>query len=95
MQHQNYLKITALLIMNLIPHQSIFGSTGEHVDYVVMGKSVNYRQKNNENLILLNTVFFAEIFPLKTSGSFFTTGSATFIFFIMAIIVSLSKKHSN
>ena len=63
MQHQNYLKITALLIMNLIPYQSIFGSTGEHVDYVVMGKSVNYRQKNNENLILLNTVFFAEIFP--------------------------------
>ena len=40
-------------------------------------------------------LFFAEIFPLKTSGSFFTTGSATFIFFIMAIIVSLSKKHSN
>ena len=63
MQHQNYLKITALLIMNLIPYQSIFSSTGEHVDYVVMGKSVNYRQKNNENLILLNTVFFAEIFP--------------------------------
>ena len=63
MQHQKYLKIIALLIMNSIPYQSIFGSTGEHVDYVVMGKSVNYRQKTNENLILLNTVFFAEIFP--------------------------------
>ena len=69
MQHQNYLKITALLIMNLIPYQSIFGSTGEHVDYVVMGKSVNYRQKNNENLILLNTVFFAEIFHQCTNFS--------------------------
>ena len=50
----------------------------------------------NDNLIFpFVLLFFAEIFPLKTSGSFFTTGSATFIFFIMAIIVSLSKKHSN
>ena len=40
-------------------------------------------------------LFFAEIFPLKTTGSFFTTGNATFIFFIIAIIVSVSKKHSN
>ena len=40
-------------------------------------------------------LFFAEIFPLKTTGSFFTTGNATFIFFIIAIIVSLSKKHIN
>ena len=40
-------------------------------------------------------LFFAEIFPLKTTGSFFTTGNATFIFFIVAITVSLSKKHSN
>lgn len=40
-------------------------------------------------------LFFAEIFPLKTTGSFFTTTNATFIFFIIAIIVSLSKKHIN
>ena len=50
----------------------------------------------NGNLIYpFALLFFAEVFPLKTSGSFFTTGNATFIFFIMAIIVSLSKKHSN
>ena len=50
----------------------------------------------NKNLIYpFALLFFAEIFPFKTSGSFFTTGNTTFIFFIMAIIVSLSKKHNN
>ncbi len=38
-------------------------------------------------------LFFVEIFPIKTSGSFFTTGNSTFIFFTMAIIVGLSRKH--
>ncbi len=58
--------------------------------------------KNSLNLNFRNNlmfpfvlVFIAEIFPLKTSGSFFTTGNATFIFLIIAIIVSLSKKYSN
>jgi len=50
----------------------------------------------NKNLIYpFALLFFAEIFPFKTTGSFFTTGNATFIFFIIAIIVSLSKQHSN
>jgi O-antigen ligase len=57
----------------------------------------NYLSLNfNDNLIFpFALLFFTEIFPFKTSGSFFTTGNATFIFFIIAIIVSLSKKHSN
>tara|TARA_B100001093_G_scaffold375098_1_gene360128 strand:+ start:2788 stop:4068 length:1281 start_codon:yes stop_codon:yes gene_type:complete len=57
----------------------------------------NYLSLNfNNNLIFpFALLFFTEIFPFKTSGSFFTTGNATFIFFIIAIIVSLSKKHSN
>ena len=32
-----------------------------------------------------------EIFPLKSSGSFFTTGNTTFIFFLLAIIMGLSR----
>ena len=63
MRYQKYIKTVFLLFIISIPYQPLFGSTGEYVDYVVMGKSVNYRQKNNEKLILLNTVFFAEIFP--------------------------------
>ena len=34
-------------------------------------------------------IFLIEIFPLKTSGSFFTTTNATFLFIIMSFIVGL------
>jgi O-antigen ligase len=37
-------------------------------------------------------LFIVEIFPIKTSGSFFTTGNSTFLFFIIAVIIGLSNK---
>lgn len=37
-------------------------------------------------------VFFAEIIPIKTTGSFFTTGNATFLFLMIGITASLLKK---
>ena len=37
-------------------------------------------------------VFISEIFPLRTSGSFFTTSTSTFIFILIAVIITLSKK---
>ena len=33
-------------------------------------------------------LLFVELFPLKTSGSFFSTNNATYIFFLMAFIIS-------
>lgn len=36
-------------------------------------------------------LFFAEIFPIKSSGSFFTTNNATYFFLILSFLVSLSK----
>jgi len=57
---------------------------------------VKYLKKNkfNHNLILTPFMFllFAEVFPLKTSGSFFTTGNATFIILLMTITIALSQK---
>ena len=48
---------------------------------------------NNDNIITpFMFLFFIEIFPLKTSGSFFTTHNATYIFLIMAIIVGLFRR---
>jgi hypothetical protein len=38
-------------------------------------------------------LFIAEIFPLKTSGSFFTTGNATYFFLILAITIALSERN--
>jgi len=37
-------------------------------------------------------IFIAEVFPIKSSGSFFTTLNSTFLFLIISIIVGLSQK---
>ena len=37
-------------------------------------------------------LFFVEIFPIKTTGSFFTTANATYFFLVMAVTIALSKK---
>ena len=37
-------------------------------------------------------LFIAEIFPIKSTGSFFTTFNSAYIFLIMAVIVSLIKQ---
>ena len=53
-----------------------------------------FSNKNNskKNLAIpLFIIFLAEIFPLKTSGSFFTTTNSVFLFFVIAFIVSLTE----
>ena len=35
-----------------------------------------------------------EIFPVKSTGSFFTTANATFIFLIISVIIALSRKEN-
>ena len=39
-------------------------------------------------------LFFAEIFPLKTSGSFFTTGNTTYLFLIIGILVGIIRSEN-
>ncbi len=39
-------------------------------------------------------LFLVEIFPIKSTGSFFTTANATFIFLIIAVIIALSRKEN-
>jgi O-antigen ligase len=36
-------------------------------------------------------LLFSEIFPIKSTGSFFSTGNATYIFLLISIIIPLSK----
>ena len=54
-----------------------------------------YFKKSNLNNYHLITpfifLFFAEIFPFKSTGSFFSTSNATFIFLMISIIIPLSK----
>ena len=63
---------------------------------------IYFKIKNNFNLSYENNVItafvlllFVEMFPLKTTGSFFTTGNATYIFLLIATIVGLSNKFIN
>jgi O-antigen ligase len=46
----------------------------------------------NELIIPFIFIFIPEIFPLRTSGSFFSTASSIYIFLLISIIVALSNK---
>jgi O-antigen ligase len=88
--HNYYLEILsdlglvgfALLIL-------IFGM----VIYESIGKNIIRRSKLEYNNIMtpFMFLFLIEVFPIRTTGSFFTTGNATYIFLIMAITVALSR----
>ena len=39
-------------------------------------------------------LFLTEIFPIRSTGSFFTTGNTTYLFLIMAVTVAFSRKQN-
>lgn len=49
----------------------------------------------NSNQIITPFIFlfFIEIFPVKTTGSFFSTANATYIFLILSILIALSLEN--
>lgn len=58
-----------------------------------------FKVQNKLNINTMNvyltpflTLFIVEIFPIKTTGSFFTTGNATFFFLLIAVIVGMVNK---
>ena len=48
--------------------------------------------QNNNYISPFAIMFLIEVFPIKSSGSFFTTGNSTYIFFIIAVILGLYRK---
>jgi len=54
----------------------------------------NLDKSNHEMKILVPffIIFVLEIFPFKTTGSFFTTTNATFLFIILSFVVGLMEK---
>ena len=48
--------------------------------------------QNNNLIIPYIFLFFVEIFPVKSTGSFFTTGNTTYLFLILGILIGLSQK---
>ena len=47
---------------------------------------------NNKIIVPFIFLFLVEIFPLKSTGSFFTTNNASFLFLIMSILIALARK---
>ncbi len=50
-------------------------------------------QKESNLLIPFMFLLLVEVFPIKSSGSFFTTGNATYLYLIIAITIGLSIKY--
>ena len=60
--------------------------------YLRKRKNLKLSFIHNNYLNVFFILFFVELFPIKTTGSFFTTGNATYLFLILAILSSLLKK---
>ena len=51
--------------------------------------------KKNNIIIPFIFLFLAEIFPLKSTGSFFTTGNSTYIFLIIGILIGIIRRENS
>ena len=54
----------------------------------------NSSLRNNNLITPFIFLFISEIFPLKGTGSFFTTNNATYLFLIIAILIGLIHKNN-
>ena len=63
--------------------------------YSIISKYFLKPYKKGNNLIVpFMFLLFVEVFPKKSSGSFFTTGTASYIFLILAVTIGLSIKYN-
>ena len=56
-----------------------------------------YFKKNKLNNYIIAPfvfLFISEIFPIKSTGSFFTTGNATYLFLILSFLVTIMRKNN-
>ncbi len=89
--HNYYLEIlTETGIFGLI----VISLTFLNILYLTLYKKYFIKSNLNENLIIVPFLFLflIEIFPIKSTGSFFTTGNATYLFLIMGILIGLMRR---
>lgn len=61
--------------------------------FIIFKKNkTNLDSKARYEILPFIFLFFMEIFPIKSSGSFFTTGNSTYVFIMMAILITLLKR---
>ena len=52
----------------------------------------NSSLQNNNVIVPFIFLFLCEIFPLKSSGSIFTTNNSTYLFFLIAILIGICNR---
>ena len=88
--HNYYLEAAAALgIVGLIIFLLLIGS----IIFSSYKESVSNRDDSAYKKLIFPflILFIIEIFPFKTTGSLFTTGNATYLFFIIAFVVGLNE----
>ena len=63
------------------------------VDNLIKRNMFSYSLEKNGIIVPFIFLFLLEMFPVRTTGSFFTTGNATYIFLVMAITIALSRSN--
>ena len=51
--------------------------------------------KENNMIIPFIFLFLAEIFPIKSTGSFFTTGNTTYLFLLIGILIGIIRRENS
>lgn len=54
-----------------------------------------FNEENKKIILPFFLLFFIEMFPIKSTGSFFTTGNASYIFLIFAVLIGLIRKYNS
>ena len=91
--HNYYLEIlTETGILGFIIILSIFGNALYLSFFKKYFTSSNLR--HNNVIIPFIFLFIAEIFPVKSTGSFFTTGNSTYLFLIIGIMIGLIRSNN-
>lgn len=91
--HNYYLEIlTDLGLVGLVTLFVIFFIT--IYKFFILKHLQRFEPKKNYLISPFLIVFITEIFPFKSTGSFFTTGNATFIFLTLFVLIALMKKKS-
>lgn len=106
--HRPNLDKNAKFICNMHPHNyylEILTETGVFgfsiislvfiiIIYLTLIKKYFLKSFLNNNHIIIPFIFLfiAEIFPIKSTGSFFTTGNTTYLFLIIGIMIGLVRK---
>ena len=92
--HNYYLEIlTETGIIGLMLILTIF----LNVIYLVLRNRKIFKNSTNYNEVYFPffILFLIEVFPIKSTGSFFTTGNTTYFFLISSILISLLRKQNS